>query len=88
MCVCFFFQNNKKLPFAFFYKWSLSLRLLTPPLPTFTAYCVYYLRKLKVLDGIGVDINEQQSAREKYSGKLTAEFLAEKINLIFSIDFH
>ena len=42
-------------------------------------YCVYYLRKLKVLDGIGVDVNEQQSAREKYSGKLTAEFLSEKI---------
>ena len=42
-------------------------------------YCVYYLRKLKVLDGIGVDVNEQQSAREKYSGKLTAEFLSEKL---------
>eukprot|EP00945_MAST-04E_sp_MAST-4E-sp1_P005291 g5291.t1 len=42
-------------------------------------YCVYYLRKLKVLDGIGVDLNEQQNAREKYSGKLTAEFLSEKI---------
>ena len=46
---------------------------------SYRLYCVYYLRKLKVLDGIGVDINEQQSAREKYSGKLTAEFLAEKI---------
>ena len=46
---------------------------------SYRLYCVYYLRKLKVLDGIGVDINEQQKAREKYSGKLTAEFLAEKI---------
>ena len=46
---------------------------------SYRMYCVYYLRKLKVLDGIGVDINEQQAAREKYSGKLTAEFLAEKI---------
>ena len=46
---------------------------------SYRLYCVYYLRKLKVLDGIGVDINEQQAAREKYSGKLTAEFLAEKI---------
>lgn len=42
-------------------------------------YCVYYLRKLKVLDGIGVDQGEQQAAREQYSGKLTAEFLADKI---------
>ena len=46
---------------------------------SYRLYCVYYLRKLKVLDGTGVDINEQHSAREKYSGKLTAEFLAEKI---------
>ena len=42
-------------------------------------YCIYHLRKLKVLDGIGVDSSEQHQAREKYSGKLTSEFLAEKI---------
>ena len=42
-------------------------------------YSVYYLRKLKVLDGIGVDVNEQAMAREKYSGKLSTEFLVEKI---------
>ena len=46
---------------------------------SYRLYCIYYLRKLKVLDGIGVDPTEQQLAREKYSGKLTAEFLAEKI---------
>eukprot|EP00949_MAST-11_sp_MAST-11-sp1_P004981 g4981.t1 len=46
---------------------------------TYRLYCIYYLRKLKVLDGVGVDINEQQQARAKYSGKLTSEFLAEKI---------
>ena len=44
-------------------------------------YCVYYMRKLKVLDGIGVDTAEQNMAREKYSGKLTSEFLTEKIGV-------
>ncbi len=48
---------------------------------SYRIYCVYYMRKLKVLDGIGVDAAEQQMAREKYSGKLTSEFLTEKIGV-------
>ena len=31
-------------------------------------YSVYYLQKLKVLDGAGVDVNERSLARERYSG--------------------
>jgi Leucine-rich repeat (LRR) protein len=38
-------------------------------------YSVYYLQKLKVLDGVGVDVNERSLARERYSGKLTFDFL-------------
>ena len=46
---------------------------------TYRLYTVYHLRRLKVLDGVGVDSAEQSSARERYSGRLTAEFLEEKI---------
>jgi Leucine-rich repeat (LRR) protein len=42
-------------------------------------YSVYYLQKLKVLDGAGVDVNERSLARERYSGKLTFDFLTEKL---------
>lgn len=46
---------------------------------TYRLYTVYHLRRLKVLDGVGVDSAEQASAKDKYSGRLTAEFLEEKI---------
>ena len=46
---------------------------------TYRLYTVYHLRRLKVLDGVGVDSAEQSAARERYSGRLTAEFLEEKI---------
>lgn len=42
-------------------------------------YTVYHLRRLKVLDGVGVDNTEQAAARDRFSGRLTAEFLEEKI---------
>ena len=42
-------------------------------------YCIYHLRKLKVLDGIGVDAQELALARDTFSGKLTVEFLVEKL---------
>ena len=42
-------------------------------------YSIYYMRRLKVLDGVGVDAAEQADAHKKYSGKLTQEFLLEKI---------
>eukprot|EP00941_MAST-03F_sp_MAST-3F-sp1_P003667 g3667.t1 len=42
-------------------------------------YSIYHLRKLKVLDGIGVDAQELAQARETFSGKLTVEFLTEKL---------
>ena len=42
-------------------------------------YTIYHLRRLKVLDGVGVDAEEQAASREKYSGRLTAEFLEDKM---------
>eukprot|EP00736_Rhodelphis_marinus_P010350 Rmarinus@m.14060 len=47
--------------------------------PEYRLYSVYHLRKLKVLDGLGIESSEQSAAREKYSGKLTHEFLVDKI---------
>jgi len=42
-------------------------------------YTVYQLRKLKVLDGLGIEMGEQNLAKEKYAGKLTAEALLERL---------
>lgn len=47
-------------------------------LPDYRSYSVYYLRRLKVLDGITVTPQDQSNAKQKYSGKLTLEFAMEK----------
>eukprot|EP01138_Halocafeteria_seosinensis_P014919 gb/GECG01015230.1/.p1 GENE.gb/GECG01015230.1/~~gb/GECG01015230.1/.p1 ORF type:complete len:2060 (+),score=282.85 gb/GECG01015230.1/:1-6180(+) len=43
-------------------------------------YTVFNLRRLKVLDGLGVDAAESQAAKEEYSGRVNLDFLAEKLN--------
>eukprot|EP00741_Cyanophora_paradoxa_P011210 tig00020554_g10830.t1 len=45
----------------------------------YRGYVIYHLRKLKVLDGVGIEAGEQSAAREKYSGKLTPELLVERV---------
>ena len=50
----------------------------------FRFYTIYYLRRLKVLDGKTITTEEQDEAKEKYSGKLTTEFLIEKIGEQFN----
>lgn len=40
---------------------------------------VYHSRRLKVLDGRPVDTAEQVAARNKYSGRLTLDFLEEQL---------
>jgi Leucine-rich repeat (LRR) protein len=47
-------------------------------LPDYRLYTVYYLRRVKVLDGVSVSPQDQSEAKHKYSGKLTLEFIAEK----------
>eukprot|EP01029_Cantina_marsupialis_P011755 TRINITY_DN26150_c0_g1_i1.p1 TRINITY_DN26150_c0_g1~~TRINITY_DN26150_c0_g1_i1.p1 ORF type:complete len:1335 (+),score=239.95 TRINITY_DN26150_c0_g1_i1:107-4111(+) len=51
-------------------------------------YTVYHLRKVKVLDSVGVDANEQMLARDKYCGKLTKEFLVDKIGTVYFERIH
>jgi len=42
-------------------------------------YIIYHLRKLKVLDGLGIEAAEQATAKSKYAGRLTRDFLEEKV---------
>jgi hypothetical protein len=47
-------------------------------MPEYRLYVVYYLRRVKVLDGVSVSSQDQSDAKQKYSGKLSMEFLVEK----------
>uniref|UniRef100_A0A7S4J9U1 U2A'/phosphoprotein 32 family A C-terminal domain-containing protein n=1 Tax=Guillardia theta TaxID=55529 RepID=A0A7S4J9U1_GUITH len=42
-------------------------------------YTIFHLKKLKVLDGLGVESGEQSSANETYSGRLSEEFLVDRL---------
>ena len=46
-------------------------------------YVVYHLRRVKVLDGVGVEAAELSRAKGKYSGLITREFLEEKLRRRF-----
>uniref|UniRef100_K3X2D6 Protein phosphatase 1 regulatory subunit 7 n=1 Tax=Globisporangium ultimum (strain ATCC 200006 / CBS 805.95 / DAOM BR144) TaxID=431595 RepID=K3X2D6_GLOUD len=47
-------------------------------MPDYRLYAVYYLRRVKVLDGVSISPQDQSDAKQKYSGKLTMEFILEK----------
>ena len=47
--------------------------------PEYRLFVIYHLKKIKVLDGAGVEASEHSLAKEQYGGRLTADFLAEKI---------
>jgi len=51
--------------------------------PDYRAYTVFQLRRLKVLDGVGIEMGEQTLAKEKYAGKLTPEALLERLGHSF-----
>jgi Leucine-rich repeat (LRR) protein len=42
-------------------------------------YCIYNLKRLKVLDGYSVDATEIDTAKAMYDGRLTDEFIAESM---------
>lgn len=46
-------------------------------------YVIYHLRKLKVLDGLGIEAAETQVAKSKYAGKLTFDLLEDKTGTQF-----
>lgn len=45
-------------------------------------YTVYHLKKLKVLDGSGIEASEQTLAKNKYAGRLTMDMLESKVRAI------
>jgi len=47
--------------------------------PEYRLYSIFHLKKLKVLDGMGVEGGEQAAANDTYSGRLTDDFLVDKI---------
>jgi Leucine-rich repeat (LRR) protein len=50
-------------------------------LPDYRVYTVYHLRRVKVLDGATVSPQDQSTAKQKYSGKLTLELVMEKCGI-------
>jgi len=43
-------------------------------------YCIYHLRKLRVLDGMSIDPSEHFEAKETFSGRLTDEILSTRLS--------
>lgn len=48
--------------------------------PNYRIYTLFTLKKLKVLDGVGVEICEHQAAKDLFTGRLTEEILGERLN--------
>lgn len=42
-------------------------------------YCIFHLRKLKVLDGISIEQAEHMDAKETFAGRLTEEILESRL---------
>ncbi|CAG9310144.1 unnamed protein product [Blepharisma stoltei] len=49
-------------------------------------YMIFNLKKLKVLDGVGVESSEQHYAKESYGGKLSEDILQSRLNGIHQFD--
>jgi Leucine-rich repeat (LRR) protein len=50
---------------------------------SYRLYTIYRIKKLKVLDGVGVSSNEVMNAKEKFCGKLTKEIIVDKVGHSF-----
>ena len=48
---------------------SLSLDM------SYRIYCIFHLKKLKVLDGLSIEHSEMLEAKETFAGRLTEEIL-------------
>lgn len=42
-------------------------------------YCIFHLRKLKVLDGVSIEQQEHSDAKETFAGRLTEEILESRL---------
>lgn len=43
-------------------------------------FCIFHLRKLRVLDGLSIDPTEHLEAKDTFSGRLTDEILHGRLN--------
>lgn len=48
--------------------------------PNYRIYTLYVVKKLKVLDGIAVELSEHQAAKDLFTGRLTEEILLQRLN--------
>ncbi len=48
--------------------------------PNYRIYTLYNLKKLKVLDGVSVEVAEHQIAKDLFTGRLTEEILLSRLN--------
>lgn len=51
-------------------------------------YGVYYLKKLKVLDGVSIERGEVNSARERYAGHISLDYLTDHVGHRFYEQIH
>lgn len=42
-------------------------------------FCIFTLRKLRVLDGISIDPQEHSEAKDTFSGRLTSEIMLQRL---------
>ncbi len=43
-----------------------------------TSAAVFHLKKLKVLDGVGVELEETAAAQDAFAGKMSPDVIAER----------
>ena len=48
--------------------------------PNYRIFTLYNLKKLKVLDGVSVEVAEHQIAKDLFTGRLTEEILLSRLN--------
>jgi Leucine-rich repeat (LRR) protein len=46
----------------------------------YRVYCIFHLRKLKVLDGLQIESQELLEAKDMFAGRLTEEILESRLN--------
>jgi len=46
---------------------------------SYRIYCIFHLRKLKVLDGVSIEQAEHMDAKETFAGRLTEEILESRL---------
>ena len=46
--------------------------------PHIREYAIFHLKKLKVLDGVGIEMGELKNSKQRFAGRLTEELLENR----------